>query len=180
MSTSACISILDHSTRTLTSIDLSCDGYYSHAGNILLDHYANTKRVNDLMKLGYLFALNPFIPRHLPSLKVYWARRDSDRFHKLFGARLNKTCIPLSYTYNSGPINIEAEVRNFPINWTNDDGIELRDIKPHGRFHYIWEYRQWYFPFYNKNNVFIEWRILTKNMCKPIVTNDCIRNKPTV
>jgi len=167
MSTNAVISIINNHSRTVTTIGLSCDGYFSHAGNILLQHYQTEKRIYDLMKLGNLFALNPKIPRNLPDLTEYWKpltpEKQNHRVTKVFGERLNTTCIPFHYTYNGGKEN--AKVTRYPSSPHYDSPCVIDELKPWGKFHYVWDYRAWYVPKYNNNGVFLKWVSLTPEMC---------------
>ena len=87
MSTNASIALFDQAKQTVTTIHLSCDGYPSHAGKILLNHYKTEKRVKSLLKLGDLFSVYPKIPSKLPDLKTFWAtaKKNPDRDRLPFG-----------------------------------------------------------------------------------------------
>ena len=160
MSTNASIALYDQAKQTVTTIHLSCDGYPSHAGKVLLNHYKTEQRVKSLLKLGDLFSVYPKIPRNLPDLKTFWetAKKNPDRHQLPFGTGL---CFPFKYYYNDGERN--SLTRTVPAIQ------KLKGIHPSfgANEHYMFAGGVWYIAkFSNKTGCFTDWKVLTEAMCK--------------
>ena len=159
MATRSTISIVDKKTKTGKGRQIYChwDGYKENNGAILLQHYNNAEKINELIDLGSISSLRPNIkPSKIGTLRTWngneYVETETSMPHTFDSPHEN---VVIAYMRDRG--ETEQEAKHFVGGKPNKEYSEEYD------YLFVVEEGQWYVrENYGNKPRFVK---LTKKMC---------------